>query len=177
MQNIPIMAAKGPQMKASRDFSLAQNDKLLCAFAIIILALTTVLGAHSLLKLNTSYSIKQFLPTANPLLKREALVRKQFDLIEAPAFLVSLTRPMNEPSDWLSGENIRDLEKLTTQLEHIDGVKRVISISNVQAAGEDPQSRTAFRMRVAHDLALKQFGNRRCSPARAKYSDDPRTAI
>ena len=178
MMNRHLIVMRRPQLKMPNKFSFLQNEKLLCVFTIFMLMATTIFGAHSLLKLNTSYSIKQFLPTANPLLRQEARVRKQFDLIEAPAFLIALTLPKNENEDWLSDKNLRGLEALTSQLEKLSEAKKVISISNVQAAGEDPNSLSVgplVKMTSSQDRHRRILGDSLLTPN--LISKDARTTL
>jgi predicted RND superfamily exporter protein len=83
-------------------------------------------------RLQTQYSLKQFLPKDNPLLKEDEKTRLSFQLSEVQPFII--TAKIFEDDDWFHKDKIQSLEQLTELLAHFPGVKNTLSVANVQGA-------------------------------------------
>ncbi|MFL5784586.1 MAG: outer membrane lipoprotein-sorting protein [Bacteriovoracaceae bacterium] len=101
------------------------------------LILFHVLGWSSwqVTKLRTEYSVDQFYPKEHPLLLHHDEIRKEFRLHEEQPYLYVITYPREET--WVEPGKIERLKKLSTSLEEMEGVARVISLSHVEGASEE----------------------------------------
>src|SRR5665213_3417382 len=93
-----------------------------------------VFGGLSLHKLQTTYSVMQFLPANHPALKMDRAVRARFHLEDRPTFIGVLTLKKNQAGTWLTLERVKRLEKLTAQLKAVKGVDSALSVANVEGA-------------------------------------------
>lgn len=125
------------QMKTSR------KPALILIFTIGL----TLASVFALPKLHTQYSLKQFLPLNNFLLKEEEQSRKTFYLSEIQPFVVTAELKKNTlaaesilelnpsakiKSTWYEIKRIKSLEKLTQDLAQIQGVTGAVSLASVQ---------------------------------------------
>lgn len=96
-----------------------------------------VLGwsAWQVLKLRTEYSVDQFYPKTHALLNHHEEIRKQFRLHEEQPYLFVLSYPREE--SWIEPGKVERLKKLTTRLEELHGVARVISLTHVEGASQE----------------------------------------
>lgn len=115
-------------------------------FALLALVLFMALGAAaalSLSKLRTEYSMRQFLPTAHPLLLADDKVKARFQLSELEPFfaLVSI-----EKGHWLDSGRIEKLKSVTESLKDQDGVNRAVSLANVEGASNTKDGLTVGKL-------------------------------
>lgn len=85
-------------------------------------------------KLNTQYSIDQFMPDAHPLLTARDEINNSFSIsINSPVLILI----QEENSNWLKKEKMDQLRLLVNkirEMEHIEGVK---SLANIESASEE----------------------------------------
>src|SRR5665213_2980269 len=93
-----------------------------------------VFGGLSLHKIQTTYSVMQFLPANHPALKMDRAVRARFHLEDHPTFIGVLTLKPGEFGTWLQPARVNRLEKLTAQLKALKGVSAAVSVANVEGA-------------------------------------------
>lgn len=100
---------------------------------LLLVFVVTLLSLFALPKLQTQYSLKQFLPQDNPLLKRDEHTRQLFQLPDSQPFII--TAKISHPSEtWFEKDKIQSLERLTELLAHFPGVKNTLSLATVQGA-------------------------------------------
>lgn len=118
--------------------SLAQDKlpvfvKRVCIAILIVMSALTVLSILTFSKLQTQYSLSQFLPKQNPLLALDAKTKQTFQISEAQPFIVTLQ--LADPSQsWLEPERINSLRKTTEELRKLSGVSTTLSVATVQGA-------------------------------------------
>ena len=116
---------------------LLAKDKLpsfVKRFSIVVLVVMSVLTGLSVLtfsKLQTQYSLSQFLPKQNPLLALDAKTKKTFQISESQPFIVTL-QLIDEKHSWLEEDKIEALKQTTDELKNISGVKNTLSLATVQ---------------------------------------------
>lgn len=115
-------------------FQDSKNAKLFAIGALAFAALTMVFGALSLHKLQTAYSIMQFLPTNHAALKADLAVRKRFHLNDLPTYIGLLSLKKGQEGTWLQPARMKRLAKLTEQLKNVKGVVTSVSIATVEGA-------------------------------------------
>ncbi|WII71021.1 outer membrane lipoprotein-sorting protein [Bdellovibrio sp. 22V] len=119
------------QKKENPNFPL--SVKRLSISTLLIMFLLTILSLFALPKLQTQYSLKQFLPKDNPLLKRDEHTRQLFQLSDSQPFII--TAKVNANSEtWFNKDKIESLERLTDLLAHFPGVRNTMSLATVQGA-------------------------------------------
>lgn len=107
--------------------------KTLCISTLLFVFLVTILSLFALPRLQTQYSLKQFLPKDNPLLERDDHTKQLFQLSDSQPFII--TAKINAESEtWFNKEKIRALESLTDLLVNYPGVKNTLSLATVQGA-------------------------------------------
>ncbi|XGC79330.1 outer membrane lipoprotein-sorting protein [Bdellovibrio bacteriovorus] len=119
--------SKSPGMNFPKSVKRLSISTLLFVFAM------TVLSLFALPKLQTQYSLKQFLPADNPLLKKDENVRQLFQLSEAQPFIIT-AKVSDDQKTWFEKDKIQSLERLTDLLAHFPGVKNTLSLATVQGA-------------------------------------------
>lgn len=115
--------------------------KTLAIFSLALVVLLTLVSLFALPKLQTQYSLKQFLPKDNLLLKEDEKARQAFQLSEAQPFIITaqIQKDINEENvyttaNWFDSSKIESLQRLTELLEHFPGVKSTLSLATVQGA-------------------------------------------
>lgn len=89
------------------------------------------LGALAVLpNLHTEYSLKQFLPLNNALLKQEEQSRETFQLSELQPFVI--IAKLNDHSTWYDKSKIHALKKITLALALLPGVSETLSLATIQ---------------------------------------------
>lgn len=121
-------------MKKIKNESLIFKNtvKRLSIFSFLFVFSLTLLSLFALPRLQTQYSLNQFLPKDNPLLKRDHLTKEIFQLSEAQPFIITAKVPADE--SWFDKEKIPNLERLTELLANFPGVKNTLSLATVQGA-------------------------------------------
>ncbi len=107
--------------------------KTLAISSLAFVILLTLLSLFALPKLQTQYSLKQFLPKDNHLLKEDEKARQAFQLSEAQPFVITAQIP-KESGDWFDKSKIDSLHGLTDLLANFPGVKGTLSLATVQGA-------------------------------------------
>lgn len=107
--------------------------------AIFISVASSVFGAASLHRLQTEYSVMQFLPANHPALLMDNDVRKTFGIEDKPTFIGLLTIKKStsvSASDgtWLAPDRMQRLSQLTKAIAARKGVDLALSIANVNGA-------------------------------------------
>nr|WP_295899246.1 outer membrane lipoprotein-sorting protein [uncultured Bdellovibrio sp.] len=119
--------------KKTENSNFPNSVKRISISSLLIVFVLTVLGLFALPKLQTQYSLKQFLPQDNPLLKRDEHTRQLFQLSDSQPFIITAKIP-SESETWFQKEKIQSLERLTDLLAHFPGVKNTLSLATVQGA-------------------------------------------
>ncbi|MGZ3775729.1 MAG: outer membrane lipoprotein-sorting protein [Pseudobdellovibrionaceae bacterium] len=122
----------------NESLNFKNSVKRLAVFSFLFVLSLTFLGLFFLPKLQTQYSLKQFLPKDNSLLIRDEQTRQLFQLSESQPFIIT-AKILNEenektPNTWFNKDKIQSLERLTDLLAHFPGVKNTLSIATVQGA-------------------------------------------
>lgn len=115
------------------DTNVPNSVKRVSIFALLSIFAITLLSLFALPKLQTQYSLKQFLPKDNPRLQRDEHTRQVFQLSESQPFIITARLPENG-GNWFKKERIESLERLTELLVHFPGVKSTLSLATVQSA-------------------------------------------
>lgn len=119
--------------------SLSAKDKLpvfvkrVCILVLLLMIALTVLSVFTFSKLQTQYSLRQFLPKQNPLLALDAKTKKTFQISESQPFIVTLQLG-NKKQTWLETDKIQSLKKTTEDLRQLEGVKHTLSLATVEGA-------------------------------------------
>lgn len=101
--------------------------------SLLFVFVLTLASLFALPKLQTQYSLKQFLPQDNPLLKKDDSTRQIFHLADSQPFIITAKLP--QPGEtWLEKNRIERLERLTDLLMNFPGVKGTLSLANIQGA-------------------------------------------
>lgn len=108
------------------------STRTLAISSLAAVILLTLLSLFALPRLQTQYSLKQFLPKDNPLLKEDEKSRQAFQLSEVQPFVI--TAQVAETNDWFDKSRIDALARLTDLLAHFPGVKNTLSLATVQGA-------------------------------------------
>lgn len=110
------------------------NVKLVSTvFGLIALTLVIVFGMQ-LRHLSTEYSLDQFFPKKHPLLTQSSKIRRTFQLQESPAFMVVLEKSANDKSSWLEDKSLKQLQKITENIQNIKGAQSTLSLGNLEVA-------------------------------------------
>lgn len=117
----------------NEESNIPLSVKRISIFSLLIVFALTILSLFALPKLQTQYSLKQFLPQDNPLLKKDEHTRELFQLPDAQPFIIT-AKLGNSADTWLEKDKIEKLERLTDLLTHFPGVKGTLSLASVQGA-------------------------------------------
>lgn len=101
--------------------------------SLLFVFVLTLASLFALPKLQTQYSLKQFLPQDNPLLKKDDNTRQIFQLADSQPFIIT-AKLGNEGETWFEKNKIEKLERLTDLLKNFPGVKGTLSLANIQGA-------------------------------------------
>lgn len=113
--------------------NLRMSTKTRAISSLALVILLTLLSLFALPKLQTQYSLKQFLPKDNLLIKEDEKARQAFQLSEAQPFVVT-AHIEKESGDWFDAKRIEGLQRLTDLLANFPGVKGTLSLATVQGA-------------------------------------------
>ncbi len=111
----------------------AKRNALVACALMIIVAIIGVFGAR---KLQTKYSVMQFLPDHHPAIQMDKKVRGYFHIKDLPTFVGLVTLKPNQNGTWLQKHRMTQLTALTNKIQTAAGVYRVLSLSNVNAAAQ-----------------------------------------
>ncbi|WP_413558979.1 outer membrane lipoprotein-sorting protein [Bdellovibrio sp. HCB209] len=113
--------------------SLKISLKTTAIASLLGVILITLISLFALPRLTTQYSLKQFLPKDNALLKEDEKTRQTFQLSEVQPFIIT-AKVKNDNGDWFNPKSISDLEQLTQLVAHFPGARSAISLATVQGA-------------------------------------------
>ncbi|MNK08099.1 MMPL family protein [compost metagenome] len=156
--------------------NLPVSVKRLSIILLIVVGMLTVASLFTFDKLNTQYSLKQFLPRENALLALDEQTKKTFYLAESQPFVLTL-RLNDEEENWFNAARVKTLEKLTQELETLPGVKSALNIANVKGAisSQDGLNVGPFLKSLPENLwAVNTLNNPLLTPT--LVSKDARTA-
>jgi predicted RND superfamily exporter protein len=120
----------------TKNANTSKTAKLLAWAALAVFAGLGVFGAMSLDKLQTVYSVMQFLPTHHPALRMDQEVRAKFHIEDLPTFIGVVALDKSEQGSWFRGERMNKIDAATSKLKNLKGVANVVSLANVQGAVE-----------------------------------------
>ena len=106
-------------------------------FSILTLSLLTlggIWGAEQLHRLETQYSMRQFLPKHHVLLEREDKVKADFQLGQMPPILILVELGAKDAGDWLEPKRIARLRLATESFARLKGIDASLSIATVDGA-------------------------------------------
>lgn len=122
----------------NESLNFRNSVKRLSILSFLFVFTLTLLSLFALPRLQTQYSLKQFLPKDNPLLKRDDDTRQLFQLSDSQPFIITAKLTNNDDSNanqtWFEKNKIQNLERLTELLSHFPGVKNTLSLASVQGA-------------------------------------------
>ncbi len=101
-----------------------------------LIGLLMVWGVAQISKINTHYSMSQFMPKDHPLFASDRLIKKTFQLTDQEPIIINLELPENMKGTWFHPERMELLGKATEALEGIEGVAKITSLANVQIAAD-----------------------------------------
>ncbi len=114
--------------------TVSRRDKIYAYCAITLLILLTAIGVFGARKLQTKYSIMQFLPDHHPAIQMDARVRGYFHIQDLPTFVGLITLNANQRGIWLQTNRVEQIRALTKTIQSRDDVAQVLSLTNVNAA-------------------------------------------
>ena len=117
---------KGNGKKRSYKFSNSARRK--SAYWLFAVFALTLLSLFALPKLQTQYSLRQFLPRDNALLERDAKLRESFQLTEAQPFILT-ARITQTAGTWFENDKIQPLKTLSDLLPNFPGVRSSLSLA------------------------------------------------
>lgn len=117
----------------NEESNVPNSVKRLSIFTLLGVFALTILSLFALPRLQTQYSLKQFLPQDNPLLKRDEHTRQLFQLSDSQPFIIT-AKISGQSETWFAKDKIQSLERLTDLLAHFPGVKNTLSLATVQGA-------------------------------------------
>lgn len=100
---------------------------------LILMSALTVLSVLTFSRLQTRYSLSQFLPKQNPLLALDAKTKRTFQISDSQPFIVTL-QLLDQRQTWLEVDKIQSLKQTTDEMKQLDGVKNALSIATVEGA-------------------------------------------
>jgi uncharacterized protein len=103
--------------------------------SVIVLAVFG--GALTLHRLNSQYSMRQFMPADHPLYRSDREIKRVFRLTEEEPIIVNLKLDAATPGTWLEPARVALLERATAAVARLEGIQSVTSIANVQMAGDN----------------------------------------
>lgn len=115
---------------------VSKNVKSLAVGGMIVMAALTIFGVLSLHKLQTQYSVMQFLPKHHPALSADQSVRRRFQMPDLPMFIGLVSLAQDEEGSWFSAERMQHLKEVSATIRGWDRVHSVIAISNVSGAAD-----------------------------------------
>jgi predicted RND superfamily exporter protein len=120
----------------SPHLQVSKSVKLLAILILGSLSTAAYYGVRSLDKLQTHYSVLEFLPAHHPALIMDQSVRDRFNITDRPVFIGVATLRETESGNWLSSSRMQGLEDFTKTLQKIEGVNEVIGINTIEAASD-----------------------------------------
>lgn len=144
--NAPAQARMRP---AGREVWLAAS--LLVALVALVL---TSLGTAA--RIQSNYSISQFLPANHPLLSHDREIRTRFFLDQSQPFLITLTLPNASHGDWLTSRRLRELSAASDRLKALEGAHGVLSLGNVPVTSQGHDDVTVGRLSGLENETLRR---------------------
>jgi predicted RND superfamily exporter protein len=120
--------------------------RLISVLTLSILCLTSVCGIFILRKLNTEYSISQFLDQKNALLVAEFKVKDDFSLPQWPYIYANVMLKSNETGTLLLPGRVSALRAASEEVASFPGIRRVTSIANVEGASTTKEGLTVGKI-------------------------------
>ncbi len=90
--------------------------------------------AYSLKKLDTHYSMRQFLPLNHPLFLSDDEIKHEFSLGQEEPVLVTLQLAQSATGSWLSPERVKLLERATSLVASVKNVQSAASLATIETA-------------------------------------------
>lgn len=109
-------------------------------FSLTLLWLFTIasgVGTYYALGIPTNYSMDQFLPKKHPLLKADNESKKVFQISENSPHIVLMSLNKKKAGRWNQADYLSRLNKLSSEIQTVKGVKSVISLGNIPSAFEN----------------------------------------
>ena len=101
----------------NENLKFTKSVKRISISSLLFVFTMTLLSLFALPKLQTQYSLKQFLPKDNALLKKDDNTRQVFQLSDSQPFII--TAKLNaERETWFNKNKIESLERLTNLLKN-----------------------------------------------------------
>lgn len=107
--------------------------KRVCIAILVLMSALTVLSVLTFSRLQTKYSLSQFLPKQNPLLALDAKTKRTFQISDSQPFIATL-QLVDKQQTWLEVDKIQVLKQTTEEMRQITGVKNSLSIATVEGA-------------------------------------------
>ncbi len=111
--------------------------KIFSLAALWVFTALSAVGAYFAMGIPTNYSMEQFLPKKHPLLKADKDSKKVFQISEASPHILLLSFSKKSGLTWNQAENLAKLNRLSSDIKSVKGVKSVISLGNIPSAFEN----------------------------------------
>jgi hypothetical protein len=107
-----------------------QNVKLLDITMLVVAVVLAIGGAFGIKNLKTEYSVEQFFPAKDARLKVDQQIKNIFNISDQQPFMVLVSKK----EAWTDKASLNKLKQLTEKISKVGGVKRVLSLTNLQGA-------------------------------------------
>lgn len=122
------------------------SPRRVAKYVLLAQALVFAVAVLLLPRLQTHYSMTQFLPKHHALLDQNIAVESEFQLTKREPLMTILDLGEKETGSWLEPERIQKLRDLSARLEQIPGVNKLIHIANVEGASQSPEGITVGKL-------------------------------
>ena len=109
-------------------------SRKVASLILALVALFAILGCYEMRKLNTSYTLRQFMPKEHPLYVADREIQHAFSLSEEQPIIVTLQLDGKASGTWLEPKRIDIIKQAAQMISSIDGVRTVMSIASIETA-------------------------------------------
>jgi predicted RND superfamily exporter protein len=120
----------------------SSRPKKVSFLMLAFVALVSASGAYSIRKLETSYSMRQFMPADHPLYTNDREIKNTFNLADEQPILVTLELDPSQNGTWLEPDKMAALRQATETISQMEGIQAVTSLANVQSASSSEKGIT-----------------------------------
>jgi hypothetical protein len=117
--------------KVTKDWSFFSKALKISFFLSVVLCIALI---PTLKKMNTEYSVDQFLPDKHPLLEARAQLNDDFSLASNSPILILV---QYENQSWLTKDKMDQLRRVTKEISEMKDVESVQSLANIESAAEE----------------------------------------
>jgi predicted RND superfamily exporter protein len=106
---------------------------------LVFVAALAVSGTYEIRKLDTTYSLRQFMPKDHPLYVSDRAVQSTFSLNEELPVIVTMSLNPEVSGTWLQPDRVETIRQATQDVAHVDGIKAATSLVNIESAASTPK--------------------------------------